>query len=68
MAWNRNAREIYQRPDNSCQNDLTDAEWAIVEPLILFHARAAWDTLAIPVCAGYLMPFRICWPRAIGGG
>ena len=34
MAWNRTARETYKRPDNHCQNDLTDAEWAIVEPLI----------------------------------
>lgn len=37
MAWNRTAREIYKRLDNSCQNDLVDAEWAIVESLIPRH-------------------------------
>ena len=39
MASNRTAREIYKRPDNHCQNDLTDAEWAIVELLIPRQGR-----------------------------
>lgn len=34
MPWKKAGRELYKRPDNHTQCDLTDAEWAVLEPLV----------------------------------
>ncbi len=33
MPWNRTTQQIHKRPDDHSQNDLTDAEWTIIEPM-----------------------------------
>ena len=34
MAWNETTREQYKRPRGRFETDLTDAEWALIEPLL----------------------------------
>ncbi len=33
MPWNRTTQQLHKRPDDHSQNDLTDAEWTIIEPM-----------------------------------
>ena len=39
MPWNKANQRKYRRRDDARQNDLTDAEWAVVEPLIPRQGR-----------------------------
>ena len=39
MAWPETTRAQYSRPHNDRQNDLTDPEWALIEPLIPRQGR-----------------------------
>ena len=39
MPWKKAGRELYKRPDNHTQCDLTDAEWAVLEPLVPKRGR-----------------------------
>ena len=32
--WNPTARDRYKRPDNVTQSDVTDQEWALIEPML----------------------------------
>ena len=41
MAWTETTRAQYSRPHNDRQNDLTDPEWALIEPLIPRQGRMA---------------------------
>ncbi len=34
MPWNRTTQQLHKRPDDHSQNDLTDAEWTVVEPML----------------------------------
>ena len=34
MAWNETTREQYRRPLERFETDVTDAEWAVIEPLL----------------------------------
>ena len=34
MAWNETTREQYKRPLDRFETDVTDAEWALIEPLL----------------------------------
>ena len=34
MAWNETTQEQYRRPMDRFETDLTDEEWAVIEPLI----------------------------------
>ncbi len=39
MPWNRTTQQIHKRPDDHSQNDLTDAEWTIIEPMLPKQGR-----------------------------
>ena len=39
MAWTKAAERKYKRRDDSRQNDVTDEEWALIEPLIPKQGR-----------------------------
>ncbi len=39
MPWNRTTQQIHKRPDDHSQNDLTDAEWTIIEPMLPKRGR-----------------------------
>ena len=45
MAWNETTQEQYRRPMVRFETDLTDAEWALVEPHLppLFAAGSACE-------------------------
>ncbi len=34
MAWNKATRKKYKRADDYRQNNLTDAEWDVISPLL----------------------------------
>ena len=39
MAWTKTAERKYRRRDDSRQNDVTDEEWALIEPLLPKQGR-----------------------------
>lgn len=39
MAWNETTREQYKRPLERFETDVTDAEWAVIEPLLPSPSR-----------------------------
>ncbi len=39
MPWNRTTQQLHKRPDDHGQNDLTDAEWTVIEPMLPKQGR-----------------------------
>ncbi len=39
MPWNRTTQQLHKRPDDHSQNDLTDAEWTVIGPMLPKQGR-----------------------------
>ena len=62
MPWNRTTRKDYKRDGRRYESDVTDKEWATIEPIPKqgrCHARQ--------ICARS-SPSSMCWPRDASGG
>ncbi len=47
--WNPTARDRYKRPDNVTQSDVTDQQWALIEPMLPPHHLHAGGLHCHPV-------------------
>ncbi len=48
MPWNRTTQQLHKRPDDHSQNDLTDAEWTVIEPMPPKRGRMGRPRAAAP--------------------
>ena len=67
MPWNRTTRKDYKRDGRRYESDVTDKEWATLEPMIPKQGRLGGARVR-QTCARSSMPSSMCWPRDASGG